>query len=128
MGGALLSPLFLPTTILNPLRTMNADTTNTQADPLSEIREEWEEGLTVCSVLPPADGRQLVILSGFVGDPDYPEDQQLVYHCHRYFEMGTGNWTCSVDANCVPLEGVWEWLRDPRALPLKRINELRNMI
>lgn len=90
--------------------------TATQIDALAALREEWEEGLTVCSVLPPTVDHQLVVLSSMAGDPDFPEDQRLVYHCHRYFELGIDNWTCSVDATHIPVEGVWKWLASPSTL------------
>ncbi len=101
---------------------MSASTTtnaSANASGLEEVREHWEEGLTVTSLLPPSEGRQLVVLTSQAGDSEDPEYQWTVYHCHRYWELAPGQWQCSVDATYVPLEGVWWWLAHQCAMPVK---------
>jgi len=74
---------------------------------LEEVREEWEKGLIVKSVIEqPAEFRVLVILI----------DDRGLYHLHRYFKIGPLSFVCSVDAQKTGLETVWEWLEKPQAI------------
>ena len=82
---------------------------------LQSLRKKWERGLEEKTVLSPARmfdvsdedvGRKILVVL---------QDDEGTYHCHRYFELSHA-WECSVDAQRVDLDTVWEWLPNPQAM------------
>jgi len=74
---------------------------------LKAVREQCEYGLTPCHIVEDTEkGHVLVVL----------KQNGESYHCHRYFNFGT-NWQFSYDAQGADIDTVWEWLKDPRAMP-----------
>jgi len=70
---------------------------------LEKARARWEKGLTPKAVIEQESCTLVVLQRG------------EAYHCHRYFQVGD-KWAYSIDAQAVPLETVWKWLSNPRAV------------
>ena len=67
---------------------------------LSEIRQDWEDWLSVVYESEQRDGRLLVIL----------KDSADLYHCHRYFRpYPDADWQISVDEPGVALDEAFRW-------------------
>lgn len=106
----------MTTNVENMSKAMQAIVSTHEATSVTNLqreRDNWERGLTVCTEMAhPADmarpHKLLVVLSKEVNG-------ETEYHCHRYFQIGD-EWNTSVDGQMVPLERVWEWLSDPKAL------------
>lgn len=72
---------------------------------LNDIRCSWEKGLTPLVVIN-RPGVVLVILARTI--------ESSVFHCHRYFIMGS-RWECSADGQNIPIAAVFSWLNNPCA-------------
>lgn len=66
---------------------------------LSELRNEWEKGLTLKHVFEFEYGDVYVVL----------HDKRHNFVCHRYFKLGNG-YEISVDYSETDLATVFEWL------------------
>jgi len=78
-------------------------------DLLDEVRVNPERGLTVLAVIKQLDDvRVLVVL----------QDDNGLYHLHRYFMISDSKWAYSIDAQAVAMHKVWCWLEEPGAIPM----------